>query len=63
MPSPCANLENFLPTAKYYSVCIHFVVRDGPLLSREGYRIVDVGAAAYGDDLSVNMPEENPSSL
>jgi hypothetical protein len=63
MPSLCANLENFLPTAKYYYVCIHSVVRDGPLLAREGCRIADVGAAAYGDDLSVSVPEENPSSL
>jgi hypothetical protein len=63
MPSPCANLENFLPRAKYYYVCIHSVVRDGPLLAREGYRIVDVEATAYGNDLFLNVPEENPSSL
>jgi hypothetical protein len=61
MPAPCANLENFLPSAKYYYVCIHSVVRDGPLLDRDGYRIVDVERPAYGDDQSVVV--ENPSSL
>jgi len=42
MPSPTANLENFMPTAKYYYVYLTSVPECGPLLDRAGYRIIDV---------------------